>query len=226
MIQFDNHAFKGVDESLRRLAELQHAMGDAIVSLIGLLEAGMDTVEPQHLVDAKAIDKTVNAAEQQVESTVAGMINKFTLMGEELRYTLGSIKTAGALERGADKIKNAIKWLGRVEHPLHPTSRQELASGMAALKRMVPLALEQLVDYHPESAKALLVHGAAVQRAYRAILLQLQTHQSPDHKAALLLVAKNLEQTADMAVEVMKTCYSVHTGQKYDKSTEKAASAH
>jgi phosphate uptake regulator len=221
MIQFDNHAFKGVDESLRRLAELQQSMGTATLQLIALLEATLDAVTPDSLSDARAIDKTVNAAEQQVEATVAGMINKFTLVGEELRYTLGSIKTAGALERGADKIKNAIKWLERVEHPLAPASRTELATAMGALKAMIPLALEQLVDYHPGAARALLDHGATVQRSYRAILLQLQTHQSPDHKAALLLVAKNLEQTADMAVEVMKNCYFVHTGTKYDKSAEK-----
>lgn len=221
MIQFDNHAFKGVDEGLRRLAELQQTMGNAIVSLIRLLEVGVDVVNPQHVVDAKTIDKTVNAAEQQVDATVASMINKFTLMGEELRYTLASIKNAGSLERGADKMKNAIKWLGRVEHPLSAASRQELTSAMAALKAMIPLALEQLVDDHPEAANALLAHGATVQRAYRAILLQLQTHQSADHKAALLLVAKNIEQTADCTVEIMKTCYFVHTGQKYQKNQEK-----
>ena len=179
---------------------------------------GLSTPRPLDSNGDGTIDKTINADEQLVDATVANMINKFTLVGEELRYTLGSIKTAAALERGADKIKNAIKWLARANYPLNSTTQKPLVEASAALKAMIPLALKQLVDFHPDAANELLMRADEVQNAYRTLLMQ---HQSAEGEAPLLLVAKNLEQTADMAVEIMKTCYFVHTATKYEKSSDK-----
>ena len=218
MIQFDNHAFKGVDEGLKTLADVQQHMGQSILALLALFKTSLDSANPQAFVDAKAIDKTINADEQLVDATVANMINKFTLVGEELRYTLGSIKTAAALERGADKIKNAIKWLARANYPLNSTTQKPLVEASAALTAMIPLALKQLVDFHPDAANELLMRADEVQNAYRTLLMQ---HQSAEGEAPLLLVAKNLEQTADMAVEIMKICHFVHTATKYEKSSDK-----
>ena len=105
--------------------------------------------------------------------------------------------------------------------PLEAASKAELLEAVAALKAMIPLALKQLVDFHPDAATQLLEHGATVQKAYRAILLQVHAHTALENEAALLLVAKNLEQTADVAVEVMKIFHFVHTGTKYEKSFDK-----
>jgi phosphate uptake regulator len=218
MIQFDNHAFKGVDEGLKKLADVQQHMGESILALLALFESSLDSTNLQAFVDAKVIDKTINTDEQLVNATVANMINKFTLVGEELRYTLGSIKTAAALERGADKIKNAIKWLARANYPLNSTMQQSLAEASAALTAMIPLALRQLVDFYPDAAEELLAEADRVQRAYRTILV---LNSAADSEAPLLLVAKNLEQTADMAVEIMKICHFVHEGSKYEKSSDK-----
>ncbi len=218
MIQFDNHAFKGVDEGLKKLSDVQQHMGESILALLGLFETSLDAANAQAFVDAKAIDKTINADEQQVDATVAGLISKFTIAGEELRYALGSIKTAVALERAADRVKNAVKWIARAKYPLDANTKQALAGAAAALKAMVPLALQQLTDFSGEAANELLAKADQVQKAYRALLVQ---HQSAEGEAPLLLVAKNLEQTADMAVEIMKICHFVHVGTKYEKSADK-----
>ena len=83
---------------------------------------------------------------------------------------------------------------------------------------MLPLALAQVLDYTPEATDALLKHGAIVQQAYRTILIQLHEHQSSaDDETHILLVAKNLEQIADMAIEIMKTSHFIHFATKFDK---------
>ncbi len=219
MIRFDNHAFKGLDDSLKQLLELIHAMGAGVEELMGMLPAALEKADPDTFAAAKAVDKTINSAETQVESTVAGMINKFTLIGEDLRFALACIKISGTLERMADKIKNCTKRLSRVVHPLEDEVKSQLSSAVAAVNAMVPLALAQVVDYSPESAENLLRHGAAAQRAYRAILIHLHAHTRPaDDETHILLVAKNLDQAGDMAVEIMKICHFVHTGTKYEKN--------
>ena len=219
MIRFDNHAFKGLDESLKRLYELLRAMGDGVGELMAMLPDALETANADMFATAKAIDKTINTAEREVDATVAAMINKYTIMGEDLRFTLGAIKIAGTLERAADRIKNCTKRLARVHHPLEPHVKTELAAAIDAVRAMVPLALSQLLDYQPDTTHALLQHGSAVQRAYRAIVLQLHAHTSAaDDETHILLIAKNLEQAADMIVEIMKVSHYVHFAAKYEKS--------
>jgi phosphate transport system protein len=219
MIRFDNHAFKGLDDSLKQLLELIHAMGAGVEELMGMLPTALESADADTFAAAKAVDKTINSAEMQVDATVAGMINKFTLIGEDLRFALACIKIAGTLERMADKIKNCTKRLSRVVHPLEEVVKGELTTAVAAARAMVPLTLGQVMDYTPEVSQKLLEHGATVQRAYRTILIGLHAHtRSADDETHILLVAKNLEQAADMAIEIMKVCHFVHTGTKYEKN--------
>lgn len=223
MIRFDNHAFKGLDESLKLLLSLLQSMGHGVEELIAMLPAALETANADSFAAAKAVDKTINHSETRVDATVAGMINKFTIMGEDLRFVLATIKIAGTLERMADKIKNCTKRLSRVSHPLEKEIKAELATAIDALGAMVPLALEQVLDYSAEASAQLLQHGATVQGAYRTILLTLHNHTcTADDETHILLVAKNMEQAADMAVEIMKICHFVHTGTKYEKNAANA----
>lgn len=223
MIRFDNHAFKGLDESFRQVLELIQSMGMGVEELIGILSAALDNADAEMFAQAKAVDKTINRAETQVDTVVASMINKFTLIGEDLRFTLAAIKIAGTFERMADKIKNSTKRLSRVTQPLDAEVRSKLETAVEALRGMLPLALEQVTDYTAERAEAMLAQGATVQQAYRAILLYLHAHTAKaDDETHLMLVAKNMEQAADMGIEIMKICHFVHTGNKFEKNSNAA----
>jgi phosphate transport system protein len=218
MIRFDNHAFKGLDESLKQLFALLTTMSDGTQQLIALLNPALDVADPESFLRAKEIDKAVNDTELQVDSAVAAIINKFTVMGEDLRFTLAAVKISGTLERAADKMKNCAKRLSRDGHPLDPVIRSELAIAIKALEAMLPLSLAQVIEYKPETTQVLLAHGATIQQSYRRILLHLHAHHSSaDDETHILLVAKNLEQTADMAVEIMKISHTVHFATKFDK---------
>jgi phosphate transport system protein len=218
MIRFENHAFKGLDASLNQLVGLLTTMGECTGQLIALLRPALDVANPDNFARAKEIDKTVNEAEMQVDTVVGSIINKFTVMGEELRFTLAAVKISGTLERAADKIKNCTKRLSRIGAPLDATVRAELTVAIDALAAMLPLSMAQVLDYKPEVTETLLQHGARVQHAYRTILLHLHAHHSSaDDETHILLVAKNLEQAADMSVEIMKISHYIHFATKFDK---------
>lgn len=220
MIRFDNHAFRGLDESLKRLYALISSMGEGVEALMQILPEALEHATPDTFAQAKAIDKTINTAELEVDATVAAMINKFTVMGEDLRFTLACIKIAGTLERSADKIKNSTKRLSRIGQPLPAPIKQQLSVAITAARAMLPLALSQILDYKPEVTQALLKHGAAVQNAYRTIVVTLHSHNgTADDETHILLVAKNLEQAADMIVEIMKISHYVHFGTKFEKAS-------
>lgn len=219
MITFENHAFRGLDDSLKQLFALQISMSTEIDQLARLLPRGLDVADPETFHTAKAIDKKINEAEMATDKLVAEIINKFTPMGEELRFVLASVKTAGTLERAADKLKNCIKRLAKVNHPLDPSLHAEISRAITAVRAMLPKALNQMIDYQDDIAQQVLKHGSEVQDSYKRALIHLHT-QGPaavTDSTHLLLVSKNLEQAADMAIEIMKIGHYVTFGTKYEK---------
>lgn len=220
MIHFKNHAFKGLDDSLSGLFAHLNTMGEQVEALLALLPQGIREANPDIFVQAKAIDKNINAAEIETDKAVADILGKFNLIGEELRFLLGSIKVAAVLERLADRVKNCSKRLAKIEHPLDAEIAEALTSATQALKAMMRPSLEQLVDYKPETTVALLKHGADVQRAYRSIVLRLnQLALDGQYSHHLLLIAKNLDQASDSAIEIMKVGHYVCLGEKYQKES-------
>jgi phosphate uptake regulator len=226
MIRFDNHAFKGLDESLKQLYGLLESMAGHIGELVELLPRGLEVAEPSNFEQAKSIDRKINECERATDRLVAQIISKFTTGGEDLRFILGAIKVAGALERAADRLKNCVKRLSRRGHPLDKEVKIELTNAIGAVERMMPLALSQVLDFNPAVTQQLLENGAVVQKSYRQILIHLHHHKgapSGDDHHHILLVAKNLDQTADMAVEIMKISHMIHFGTKYEKEKEAGA---
>ena len=220
MINFDNHAFKALDNALKDLFASLESMRDAGCELIALLPAGLKFADAEHFAAAKIIDKKINETELATDQLVVDIINKFAPTGEDLRFILAAIKTAAILERAGDKIKNCVKRLAKVTHPLDEVVKQELALAIDAVEMMLSQCLSQLVDYQADAVEAILKSGARAQSSYRAILLRMhQSELGPQSSDAthILLVAKNLEQAADMAVEVIKIGHFVNFGTKYEK---------
>jgi phosphate uptake regulator len=217
MIHFDNHVFKGLDDSLRQLFSLLGAMGGALQDLIDILPHMLNEADESAVVRAKAIDLSINDREVEADQLVAATIGKYSAIGEDLRFIIGSIKIAGLLEAQADKIKNCIKRLASTAHPLDKTVHQELSAAIKAVRSMVPLSLEQVVNYTPEMTRQMLDAGSVVQRSYRQTLIHLHQQSSGEDQTRVLLVAKNLDQAADMAIDIMKVGFFIHTGEKFRK---------
>lgn len=222
-MRFDNHAFQGFDAALIQLLETEQSMGQLIDAMIGLLGQGIKDRNPEHHVVAKGIDKDVNDSEAAAERLALDIIAKYSAAGDELRFVIGSIKITGTLERIADKVKNCIKRAGRVSQPQEDYVLVDMIEEIEAVREMVPLALSQLKEFNDERARDLLNHGATVQHSYRQTIVKLNQQRNNEQDAAddthLLLIAKNLEQAADMAVEIMKICHHIHFGTKFDKAS-------
>jgi phosphate transport system protein len=218
MIEFAQHAFHGFDDSLKRMFERLLAMGRNVEALLALMPDGLEIANPESFIEAKQLDKKINDGELETDAAVAEIVAQYTTTGEELRFILGAIKVAGAIERLADRIKNCIKRLSKMPHPLDAEIKAALSRSIEALHQILPLCLAQLMEYDPARTAQILAHGAQVQRSYRQVLLRLnQMALSAEEMHPMLLVAKNLDQASDMAIEIMKIAHYIHFGTKYEK---------
>jgi phosphate uptake regulator len=218
MIQFDNHAFKGLDEALHGLFSDLQAMGEELQQILALLPAQLERKDPNGVVQAKAIDRHVNETELRVYAAVEDIIAKYTVMGEEKRFVLLAVKLASTLEMAADKAKNCVKRLGKLHGNLDNDVRSELARAIEAVRRMVPLAIAQIIDFNSTALVALLEDGAKIQKSYRAVVVALHRHHaSAEDETHIMLAAKNLDQMGDMLIEIMKVSYFIHHNSKYEK---------
>ena len=103
-------------------------------------------------------------------------------------------------------------------HPLDGEIKTALSQSIDALHQMLPLCLAQLTEYQRSRTSQILAQGAEVQRSYRQVLLRLnQMALSAEDMHPMLLVAKNLDQASDMAIEIMKIAHFIHFGTKYEK---------
>ncbi|MFO0457020.1 MAG: PhoU domain-containing protein [Alphaproteobacteria bacterium] len=218
MIEFAQHAFHGFDASLKRLFDRLLAMGSNVEGLLALMPDGIEEAGTETLERARQLDKKINEAEIETDAAVADIVAQYTTAGEDLRFILGSIKVAGAIERLADRIKNCIKRLSKMPHPLDGEIKTGLMQSIAALKSMLPLCLAQLTEYDTARSAKILEYGANVQRNYRKVLLRLSHLElSPEAMHPMLLVAKNMDQASDMAIEIMKIAHYIHFGTKYER---------
>jgi phosphate transport system protein len=222
-MRFDNHAFPGFDAALTELLGAQQSMGETVDAMLALLQKSIADLDAKHFDEAKQIDKNINDAELAAEWLALDTIAKFSGAGEDLRFVIGSIKVMSILERIADKVKNCIKRSGRISQTPPDYVMGDVVEEINAVKAMVPLALAQLAEFKDATARELLQHGAGVQSSFRQTVVKLNQQRSNELDAAddthLLLIAKNLEQAADMAVEIMKICHHIHFGTKFDKAS-------
>ncbi|MDX2072885.1 MAG: phosphate uptake regulator PhoU [Alphaproteobacteria bacterium] len=222
MITFGKHAFKGLDTALSGLHDRLQMMGGHIEKMMGIISEALDTPDSK-FIEAKAIDREINEAEVQINTAVEEAISKFGPMGEELRFIIASIKVASLLERIADHMKNCVKRLPKINQPLDPAIRSGISQMLGEVRTIVPQSLGLMTDYDPEVVEAIHKQGDQAEAAYKRLLAHLHNTQGGALGAAdnthILMVAKNLERVADMAIDIAKICYFIHTDAKFDKST-------
>jgi len=219
MIHFDNHAFKGLDTSLSVLFRILQGMSADILSLLNALPHGLEAANPQAFAEAKLLDKKINEAEYEADKVAAEIITKFPITGEELRFVLASVKISGILEAAADKLKNCSKRLAKVQHPIHDGLKSEITIAIDMLLHMMPLTLEQVLADDDARAHAIIKKSDTVQHAYRRALQHVHALHA-EHVADdthFMLVIRNLEQVADLLLEIMKISHYIHHGTKYQK---------
>lgn len=220
MISFEKHAFKGLDSDLSNVYAMIQQMAALVSDQLGMLDAALNK-GLQDNADAKHIDKKVNALELDIEAHVASILSKYTLIGDELRFTMTMLKLSSTLERMGDMAKNCVKRVVKLSKPVQPAFVSEAHALKDLVDKMLSTSMELIQDYDEKKASELLAQEDEADGLYKKIQLLLQ--QDIGNSARLLesthmlFIIKNLERMADLTLEIVKLCYYIHHGTKFEK---------
>ncbi len=220
MINFSNHAFKELDNDFASAHEMVQQMAALIADQLTMLEVAL----VQNLEDnskAKLLDKKVNALEIDIEKQVASIFSKYTLVGDELRFTMTLLKLSSTLERMGDMAKNCVKRVVKLSKPVQPEFIKEATESKKLIEQMLLTSIELVKHYDEQKAKTLLAQEDEVGGLYKKIQLLLKQDMADNERvlesAHMLFIMKNLERMADYALDIVKLCYYIHHGKKFEK---------
>ena len=219
MISFEKHAFKGLDNDLSSVHTAIQQMAALVSDQLTMLDVALNKGLEDNS-DAKLIDRKINALETEIEALVASILSKYTLIGDELRFAMTMLKLSGALERMGDMAKNCVKRVVKLVKPVQPNFIQETKALKTLIDQMLSSSISLITDYDESKAKALLAQEDEADLIYKKIQLILQ--QDLGNSARLLetthmlFIIKNLERMADLTLEIVKLCYYIHHGAKFE----------
>lgn len=222
MIKFENHAFKGLDADFNAIYGMIQQMAAMVSEQLKLFDAALSE-QLQDNANAKLLDKKINALEIEIELAVAGILSKYTLIGDELRFTMTMLKLSAALERMGDMAKNCVKRLVRLTRPVQPAFVSEAHALKELVEQMLASSMSMVQDYDAQKATALLAQEDEADGLYKKIQLLLQ-QDIGDHARLLesthmLFIIKNLERMADLTLEIVKLCHYIHHGTKFERAS-------
>lgn len=220
MLNFDKHAFKGLGAELSSIYAMVQQMAALVLDQLVMLDAAL-TQDLRDNADAKLIDKKINALESDIEVHVASVFSKYTLVGDELRFAITMLKLSSTLERMGDMAKNCVKRVIRLIRPVQPAFITEAKALKHIVEQMLTTSMELVKSYDADKASALLAQEDEADGLYKKIQLLLQQDLS-DHACLvesthMLFIIKNLERMSDLALEIVKLCYYIHHGTKFEK---------
>ncbi len=220
MISFEKHAFKGLDEELSSVNEMIKNMGALVASQPVMLESALADKLADN-TNAKAADKQINSLELEIEAKVAAILSKYTLIGDELRFTMTMLKLSAALERMGDMAKNCVKRVLKLAHPLQPNFVDEARALKKLIEQMLSSSMSLITNYDSAKAADLLAQEDEADERYKKIQSLLQNNiENNDgilESTHMLFIIKNLERMADLTLEIVKLCYYIHHGAKFEK---------
>jgi phosphate transport system protein len=219
MIRFENHAFKGLDTEFNTIYAMIQQMAAMVSEQLTLFDAALSD-QLQDNANAKMLDKKINALEIEIEAAVAGILSKYTLIGDELRFTVTMLKLSSTLERMGDMAKNCVKRVVKLVRPVEPVFLSEARLLKTLVEQMLAKSMSMVQEYDEATATSLLAQEDEVDGLYKKIQLLLQKdigdHARLLESTHMLFIIKNLERMADLALEIVKLCHYIHRGTKFE----------
>lgn len=215
-----NHAFKDFDQSLRGLEDRLNVALERIQQLLNLGQQALGVMQDKVAVQAllkegRKLDKEVNQLEFEITAMIQGIFSKYNPRGQDLRFVIGSIKVATHLESIADKAKNCLKRIFKTEGVFTDQTITRLQQ-MLGISGQIALHIQTLQEsYDEEAAAAITRLRKEIEQGYRAIWADGKQVDANYHNSVML--AKNIERIADVAVDLKKILYFIHTGEKHRK---------
>ena len=222
MIKFENHAFKGLDTEFNNLYGMIQQMAGMVSEQLRLFDEALSE-QIRDNADAKQLDKKINALELEIENAVAAILSRYTLIGDELRFTVTMLKLSSTLERMGDMAKNCVKRTVRLVRPVQPAFVSEAHSLKKLIDTMLMSSMSLVQEYDETKAVALLAQEDEADGLYKKTQLLLQQdlgdHAQLVESTHMLFIIKNLERMADLALEIVKLCHYIHLGSKFERPT-------
>jgi phosphate transport system protein len=218
---FERHAFSGFDKDVRALRDSLLHMRDQCIALLHYTNRIVED-RTDGYSGAKAIDKAINLVEIEVDNKIYQIIAKYTPIGGEMRYVLSMFKVAYIYERLADKIKNSVKRLCRVDKPLP----QELIAAIRQMSDvgadMLSFAPSLLDSYKAEDMAKMAELKKTVSLYHKQALQSLQQIPvdsfSVQEMTDLNFAIKNIERVSDLMLDLAKVGYFISTGEKFERA--------
>jgi len=222
VISFEKHAFKGLDEDFTAIYSMIQQMAALVADQLTMLESALGENLQDNAV-AKLLDKKINALEMDIEAQVARVLSKYTLIGDELRFTMTMLKLSATLERMGDMAKNCVKRVVKLVKPVQPAFLVEAHNLKKIIVQMLSNSMGLVREYDANKANELLMQEDEVDGLYKKIQLLLQQDIGDNARLLetthMLFIIKNLERMADLNLEIVKLCFYIHHGTKFEKQS-------
>jgi phosphate transport system protein len=215
-----NHAFRELDQSLQELEGLLTATITTILQMNDKCVAALEALHDKGFVqttlrEARKMDKQINQLEFEIVAAIQRILGKYNPRGRDLRFIIGSIKLSTLLESIADKSKNCIKRMYKIEALPSPVVMEKLRLMLAENHAITVLVHQLLLEFDRTTADEINKKRKQIELLYRDVWLQKTNVDADYHN--IVMLAKNIERIADMVIDLKKIIYFVQTGEKLTK---------
>lgn len=213
MIAFKEHASSQFDADLSDLVAQMAAVKTQLHRFIALIslsvEDGADRTQ-----EAKVIDKSVNDLEFAIDQQVMRLISKFSPMMDELRMVLAIVKIAGLCESAADKLKNTVKRVGKLNGLKGTAEREAFLTILDKTANQFDIVLDRFSQIDEAIMKQVLDEREVIHGLYQRSIAGLQPS---DNAIGISFALRNIERVSELAYDIAKIGYAARHNRKFAK---------
>lgn len=213
MIAFKEHASSQFDADLSDLVAQMAAVKTQLHRFIALIslsvEDGVDRTQ-----EAKVIDKSVNELEFSIDQQVMRLISKFAPMMDELRMVLAIVKIAGLCESAADKLKNTVKRVGKLNGLKGTPEREVFLTILDKTADQFDIVLDRFSQIDEATMKQVLEEREVIHGLYQRAIAGLQPS---DNAIGISFALRNVERVSELAYDIAKIGYAARHNRKFAK---------
>ena len=215
------HAFKGYDDALQEMMTGLGTMSEQVDALLVMLENALSN-QLDDLSEVRATDKQVNKQEYKIIDQLHFILQRYTPSFQELWFLTSLNKVAASLEKVGDQAKGTIRALDKLPEGFSEKHRSDMHEILELTRAMMKEALENLRDYHPESAADIVKTEQIVNERssdLRYSLLQAATASASElqQEHRMLTIVRDIERLADHSIDILRMAFFVHTGERFKR---------
>lgn len=213
MIHFKEHASTQFDAGLRDLLSQLEMVKSHLHKFIALIIVSVQDGSDRS-AEAKVIDKSVNDLEFEIDQRVMRLISKFAPMMDELRMVLAVVKIAGLCESAADKLKNTVKRVGKLQGLKDLPQREPFLVMLDKVAQQFDMVLERFGELEDAEMKTILTEREAIHALYKEGIASLTP---TDKTIGISFVLRNIERVSELAYDIAKIGYAARHNRKFTK---------